>query len=252
MMKKDMAVTLILLAASAAVVVAVFFLTPIKDIFFGHDREAVRNAIADGRIEVTTKEDVSRYFEHLSSDEVRSLLEERDSKGEFKFLMPQFDTDTSEGPIVISEEERSIEDKDVLYLTVKGLALGSRIDSGIDGFVSGGYREDSDPPHAWISERVISEDAGTYADVLKTTYFPTIYVPGGAQALFLSKTDDTFRKTDLSSPIAPLLTDRSLPEGIFPGEAQIALVIEKGGRLVSADLDNVLLSKNGKIVMVER
>ncbi|MDD4930981.1 MAG: hypothetical protein PHG66_02375 [Candidatus Colwellbacteria bacterium] len=234
-------VAILIFAAAAAVIIS-----PMSGIIGFGDKEIVRKAIASGKIEISSEADRARYFDYLDIDEVRNLLTEQDNKGDFKFLLPQFDISLG---TVISEREKETEGEIISYITVRGLTVGTKIYADIDGFAAGLYEEKTDPPYIRTEERVISENPGTYDGVFKVMYVPTLYVPGGADSIFLSKLDEVLRRITIADPLMPIITDRTLAQ--IP-DSQIALSIEKKGDRNLADLDNVLLSKNGKIVMVKR
>ena len=243
-------VWILALVAAALAVIAVIFLSPVGKMIFGGDEKSVAEAISLGRLEIGSERDVDRYFEFMTPEEVSALLNEANASGTFKFLMPQFDIIFNGSPIVIGGTRTEIEGREIYHLGITGLKTGSKIYSSIDGFAAGSYRGDKDPSYVSIEEALATDETETQEGVIKRTYISTI--SEGIGSPFLSGLDDIFRRVDLSTPIAPILSERGLPTSLAPNGYQLSLVIEKGEDMTLADFRNILLSKNGKIVMVKR
>jgi|GEM_PF-3198082 len=249
-MKKKILISSAAFISLVVIFSAGVFLTPVRNVFFDSGRITVEKAIASGKIEIKSQQDISRYFEFVTSEEADALLAAETAAGNFRFLMPQFDLDLNGSSIEIAENDRSIEGEDIRYLGIRGIPSGSKVYADLNGFIEGEYIQGGSVPYLKLSERMISEDPGIYEGVTKNLYISTIDISEGTDSLFLSGIDDIFRRVDPSVPIAVVLSEKGISEEVFP--YQLSMMAEKGGDKKLADLDNVLRSSRGRIVMVKR
>lgn len=248
-MKKKILISSVAFVSLVVIFSAAVFFTPLRNVFFDSGRMIVEKAIASGKIEIKSPEDIRRYFEFITSEEADALIAAEGAAGNFRFLMPQFDFNLNGRSIEIVESDSNIEGSDIRYLGIRGIPAGSKVYADLSGFITGEYVRNVSVPYLKISERVISEDPGIYEGVTKNLYISTIDISEGTESLFLSGVDDVFRRADLSTPVAVVLSEKGLSE-VSP--YQLSMMMEKGDDMKLADLDNVLRSSRGKIVMVRR
>jgi len=244
MKKKQIILISIISAVLLAVVISLFIFTPLKNIFRGSiSGTSLSSAIQSGKIEVLSESDASSYFTFVSVDEARKMLEDADTSGQFKFLMPQFDASSLKG-ITIKNEDKETESGIVRFLTISGLPAGTTIYTNSDKFGQGGTTSGSNA-FAWFHTKNMGEPLEAI------TYIPVSFALSAGQKIFLSKIDDVFREVPLNTPIFKLATDLPLSGDLFPAGNEVAYSIAKDDDRNLADLKNVLM-KDGKIVMIKR
>lgn len=243
-MKKN---KIILIAAvsviSLAAVISLFIFTPLKNIFRGSiSGTSLSASIQSGKIEVLSESDASSYFTFVSAPEARKMLEDADTSGQFRFLMPQFDGELK--GVTIKNEDKETESGTVRFLTISGLPAGTTIYTNSDKFGQGGTTS-GDNAFAWFHAKNMGEPLEAI------TYIPVSFALSTGQKIFLSKIDDVFREIPLNTPIFKLATDLPLNGDLFPVGSEVAYSITKDEDRNLADLKNVLM-KDGKIVMIKR
>lgn len=249
-MKKKILISSIAAVSFTVIFSAVVFLTPVRNAFFDSGRRFVDNAIASGRMEINSKNDIGKYFEFMAPEEAEALLKAENDAGKFIFLMPQFDLNLNGSSIEIAEVDSNMEGSDIRYIGIRGIPTGSKVYADLNGFVTGEYIQNVAVPYLKVSERVIAEDPGMYDGVTKNLFISSIDISEGTESLFLSGVDEVFRRADLTTPLAVILSEKGLSEEVSP--YQLSLSVDRGADRKLADLDNVLRSRSGKIVMIRR
>jgi hypothetical protein len=242
MNKKKITIIAISAVIIMGILIYIFAFSPFKDAI---TRMPLNSALQTGRIEVMSAADEENYFTFVSADEARKMLSDAETAGHFRFLMPQFSIpSTGLKGLVIRNETIDLEGVQTKFLLISGLPAGTVIYSNSDKFGQGGIST-GDDAFAWFRTKNIGEE------IMTTLYAPASLLVRADKKVFLSPIDDVFREMSLGSPILSLITDVSLSEDLFPASSQVAFYISKGEDNSLAGLGN-LLTKNGKIVMVER
>lgn len=213
------------------IVTVAFGLLRVSSILSGRQ---VRKAIQTGEIVMNSKEDINKYFVFLSGEEARLLLEGQSAE-KAVFLFPQIDFIFGDRPIVIKQENASVEGRKIDFITFSGLSLGTRIYLGEKSALKGATASD----YAWFTER--AESRPVFA---KTTYVAASSALGG----LLAKLDHVYKFFPAGEPVASLNVGTEMNT---PIRSQIAVYISDGERNDYALFGN-MLRKGGRFVMVKR
>jgi len=223
--------------------VYIFGFTSARDIF---SRGKAERALLSGKLEVASEQEINDYFVFLPAEEVKTLLSESGGK----YLFPQVEFLLASGEsLTVKSEDVSVDNTQFKFLTISGLSSGAKIYSTGGGIVRGGVVPNGTDSYAWMKEARAEE--GNNETIF--TIFPISDTEAISSLTFSAEiAENMYSPVEYGDQLASLLTDNVIPESWVPGGADIAVAIAgEDGVYTKLGLENIL-TKDGRIVMIQR